>query len=142
MKSKERVKRRIAAIKAMTDPKKAIEELADLTYEIGEDACQEREEIRSLTEKNRIILMGNGNQEDSILYILGQTVIAQKSMMEKLDSIEDRLIGDLEKPDQSSVISRLCNVERVIANITKLSWMIIGVFVTQLALFAWAFFVH
>ena len=61
MKSKVHVQRRIADIKKITDPLQALSELADLTYEIGEEACVEREEIRMLTEKNRLTLMGNGD---------------------------------------------------------------------------------
>ena len=51
MKSKVRIQRKIETIKNIDDPLKSLHELADLTYEIGEEACAEREEIRKLTEK-------------------------------------------------------------------------------------------
>lgn len=142
MKSKERIQRRIAVIKAMDDPLEAIRELADLTYEIGEEACVEREQIRELTSQNRKALMGNGSQENSIIYRLGETVKCQTEMMATLASIQKSLIGDIDHPDTESIVSRLRDVERVIGNINKVAWMVASVFLTQLALFVWAFFIH
>lgn len=142
MKNRERVQRRINEIKAMTNPLDAIKELADLTMELGEDACAERQAIQELTRQNRVILMGNGKQEDSIIYKLGETIKSQVVMMETLTSIQKHLIGDIKDPEASSLASRLRDVERVIDNINKLTWIVIGVFVTQLALFVWAFFIH
>lgn len=142
MKTKARIQRRITLIKAMEDPLKAIHELADLTFEIGEEACSERDEIRTLTEDNRKALMGNGNQEHSIIYRLGETVKSQAEMMKTLTSIQKSLVGDIENPDSDSLIYRLRSVERVIANINKLTWLIVSVFLTQIVLFIWAFFIH
>ena len=138
MKSKERFKRQIAAIKKMVEPLEAIKELSDVVFDIGEEACQEREQIRSLTETNRKVLMGNGNQENSILYRLGQTVTSQDVMMKKLDSIEKKLVGDIDNPDESSIITRLCDVERVIKTINKLTWLIVSLFLTEFALLVWS----
>jgi len=142
MKSKEQVLRRIEAIKNMNDPLEAIQELSDLTYDIGNEACKEREEIRKLTEANRAALLGNGKHEESVIYRLGETVKTQSKMMETLMDIQKALVGDINDPKNTSILGRLRDVERVIDNINKITWIIIGVFVTQVALFVWAFFIH
>lgn len=142
MKNRDRIQRRMSEIKSMADQLPAIKELADLTFEMGEDACEERKGLRELTQQNRFILVGNGHQEDSIIYKLGQTVVAQAEMMKTLTSIQKSLVGDIETPEAESIISRLRDVERVIANINKLTWLIVSVFLTQIVLFIWAFFIH
>lgn len=141
MQTKERVQRRIAAIKQIDDPLEALRELADLTFEIGEEACHEREQIRELTETNRLCLMGNGDPEHSIVHKLGETVKCQAKMMEEMTSIRKALVGDLEDPDAPSLIGRLKDVERVIDNMRNVTWKLVSVFVGQLALFLWAFFI-
>jgi len=142
MQSRERVIRRIKAIKLIKDPLEAIHELADLTFDIGEEACQERKSIRSLTEANRTALLGNGNHEHSIMFRLGETVRVQAEMMDSLTKIQKALIGDLDDPDCESIIGRLRDVERVIATINRLTWAAITVFLGQVILFIWAFFIH
>ena len=124
MKSKLRVQRKIEAIKKMTDPLKALSELADLTYEIGEEACEEREEIRELTLQNRLALMGNGNPANSVL---GRLMALEKQvtpLAKDICEIKNMFIGSLTS-SQPSLKQRMDSFEQHIHRSEKLLWAIL-----------------
>jgi hypothetical protein len=120
MKSKVRVQRKIEAIKNMTDPLKALEELADLTYEIGEEACREREEIRALTEQNRLALIGNGDPQNSVIGRLACVEI----LMNDIDEIKNLLTGGL-KQKEPSLRARMDSFENYVKESKKMQWYIL-----------------
>ena len=120
MKSKVRIQRKIEAIKKLTDPLEALHELADLTFEIGEEACQERAEIRALTEKNRLALIGNG---DPALSIIGRLVCVEELAKDIVD-IKAMLIGGLGQ-SQPSLRQRMDRFEEYAARSERLQWFMI-----------------
>ena len=134
MKSKVRIQRKIETIKNIDDPLKALHELADLTYEIGEEACAEREEIRKLTEKNRIALLGNGTPEASVLGRL--LSVEEKVVCYAVDikEIKTLLVGGVSQRDLS-LKQRMDKFEDYVQRSEKLQWFtvtaIIGYIIAQ-----------
>jgi hypothetical protein len=121
MKSKSRVQRRIELIKEMTDPIKALHELADLTFEIGEEACEERKEIRMLTEKNRLALIGNGNPETSLVGRLLSVENKVDLFACDIREIKELLIGGVSQRELS-LKARMDKFEDYVARSEKLQW--------------------
>lgn len=124
MKSKVRVQRRIADIKKMTEPLQALSELADLTYEIGEEACVEREEIRMLTEKNRLALMGNGDPANSLLGRLTSVENKVDCFTRDIKEIKDLLVGGVSQRELS-LKARMDKFEDYAQRTEKLQWFIV-----------------
>jgi len=142
MRDKERVQRKIEAIKHMDDPLEAVAELADITFDGFEDACIERAEIRKLSHENRVILKGNGTHENSVVYRLGETIRVQTEMKDSLCKIEKGLLGDIDDPTSISLIEQVRSNVKFIASFNKVTWVIISTFLGQLALFIWAFVIN
>ena len=125
MKQSASIKRRIEIIKKMTDPLAALRELADLTYEIGEDACHEREEIRELTAQNRQALMGNGNPGNSILGRLTELEKQVTPLAKDICEIKALLTGGLTSKEPSFK-QRMDNFEQHVERSEKLLWAILS----------------
>ena len=124
MKSKLRVQRKIEAIKKMTDPLKALSELADLTYEIGEEACEEREEIRSLTMQTRMALMGNGDPANSVIGRLITLEDKVSPLAKDICEIKNMFIGSLTS-SQPSLKQRMDDFEKHVQRSEKMLWAIL-----------------
>ena len=135
MKSKARVEKRITYIKSLTDPIKALHELADLTLEIGEEACEELGQIRELTEKNRIALIGNGAPNNSVIGRL--LSVEQKMDLYACDikEIKDLLIGGISQKGLSLKM-RVEKFEDYMIRSERLQWFtitaIIGYVIAQI----------
>ena len=125
MKSKTRVQRKIEVIKQMTDPVKALHELADLTYEIGEEACEERGEIRELTLKNRLAIIGNGDPAHSLVGRL--LSVEQKVDLFACDikEIKVLLVGDVSQKGLS-LKGRMERFEDYVIRAERLQWLTIS----------------
>ncbi len=124
MKSKDNVQRRINAIKKITDPIKALHELADLTFDIGEEACKEREEIMRLTEKNRVALTGNGNPINSLIGRLSSVEDKVDCFSSDIKDIKDLLVGGVSQRELS-LKARMDKFEDYAQRTEKLQWFII-----------------
>jgi hypothetical protein len=125
MKQSASIKRRIEIIKKMTDPLAALRELADLTYEIGEDACHEREEIRELTAQNRLALMGNGNPANSVIGRLITLEDKVSPLAKDICEIKNLFIGSL-KSSEPSLKQRIDSFEKHVESSEKLLWAILS----------------
>ena len=126
MKDKDRVNQVIDDIKSTEDPREAIKKLADLTREIGLEACRERETIRSLTEKNRLALIGDGNPEHSVL---GRLVSVEKKVdifTKDICDIKDLLVGGLTHSNNPSLKSRIEKFEDYAKRSEKIQWLILS----------------
>lgn len=124
MKSKVRVQRKIEVIKKMTDPLEALSELADLLFEIGEEACQEREEIMALTQQNRLALMGNGNPGNSILGRLTELEKQVTPLAKDICEIKNLLTGGLTSKEPSFK-QRMDDFDQHVERSEKLLWAIL-----------------
>jgi len=58
---------------------------------------------------------------------------------EKVDSVVSLLIGDTDKPEQLGLLERVRNVEKFIAGMNRLKWLLIGTLVASLATLALRF---
>jgi hypothetical protein len=125
MKQSASIKRRIEIIKKMDDPVKALHELADLTFEIGEDACHEREEIRALTMQNRLALMGNGNPANSVLGRLIALEDKVSPLAKDICEIKTLFTGSLTS-NQPSLRQRMDNFEEYVKESKKMQWYILS----------------
>jgi hypothetical protein len=109
----------------MDDPVKALHELADLTFEIGEDACHEREEIRQLTVQARLALMGNGDPANSVL---GRLVVLEEKvtpLARDICDIKGLLTGGLTS-SQPSMRQRMDTFEEYVKESKKMQWYILS----------------
>ena len=134
MKSRTRIQRRIEVIKEMTDPLLALHELADLTFEIGEEACAERGEIRELTVKNRLAIIGNGDPTHSLV---GRLLSVEKKVdlfTCDIKEIKELLIGGVSQRELS-LKQRMDKFEDYVQRSEKLQWFtvtaIIGYIIAQ-----------
>ena len=117
MRSKARVEKRIAYIKSLDDPMKALHELADLTVEIGEEACEERNQIMELTKKNCLMLIGNGNPNESVV---GRLLNIEQHF-DDIKEIKELLIGGVSQKGLS-LKGRMDKFEDYVARSEKLQW--------------------
>lgn len=135
MKSKERVTRKIEAIKNMGDPMSALKELADLTFEMGEEACVERKEIGELTEKNRLALIGNGNPTASLVGRMSSVENKVDLFACDIKEIKDLLVGGVNQRD-ISLKARMDKFDDYVKRAEKLQWFtitaIVGYVITQI----------
>jgi hypothetical protein len=143
MKDKDIIVNRIEKIKRMSDPNEAIAELADLTLHIGEDACEERKEMRKDVRSLRVLISGNGNPAHSILTKIDAMNGCFTKMERDVGIIKSLLVGDISAGiDNQGLIARVQKViddvtqnEREVdllkANQTKVMWIIITAVVVQ-----------
>ena len=124
MKNKEKIKRRIESIKHMEDPVLALNELADLTFEIGEDACLERAEIRELTLKNRKALIGNGDPLGSVVGRLASVENKVDCFANDIREMKGLLVGDVNQRSLS-LKSRMEMFDASAKRTEKLQWFIV-----------------
>ncbi|NLN77282.1 MAG: hypothetical protein GX139_13405 [Armatimonadetes bacterium] len=131
MKNKESIKKRIDMIKQESDLTKSICLLSDLTYEIGIDACSEREEIVSDIKMLKGLLTGNGVKDGSIIKRVEDLERAMKGIETTLNKIDTFLRGDKSSDSiEKSLYARVVESERIAKNVVKLSWTVIGLLVT------------
>jgi len=125
MKQSASIKRRIEIIKKMDDPVKALHELADLTFEIGEDACHEREEIRALTVQTRLALMGNGDPANSVVGRLSSLEDKFVPLAKDICEIKLLLTGGLTSKEPS-LKQRMDSFEEYVKESKKMQWYILS----------------
>jgi hypothetical protein len=125
MKQSASIKRRIEIIKKMDDPVKALHELADLTFEIGEDACHEREEIRALTVQTRLALMGNGDPANSVVGRLSSLEDKFVPLAKDICEIKLLLTGGLTSKEPS-LKQRMDGFEEYVKESKKMQWYILS----------------
>lgn len=131
MRNKEYIKKQIDRIKEEDDTHKALCLLGDITFDIGMDACSEREEIRKDIELLKGIITGNGVREGSIIKRVEDLEKAMKGIDQSLSKIDTFLRGDKSSDSiEKSLYARVVESERIAKNVVKLSWTVIGLLVT------------
>lgn len=144
MRNKFLVQKRIDSIKSEPDLKKAIEELADLTFEIGDDACSERTEIKASVEKIRQTLLGNGDPANSIITKLEKVGECNNNLLRDVTLMKALLIGDISQGDDATgfrerlkdVENKVDSVDKEVAkinsNLSRLNWILISAVIAQI----------
>lgn len=135
MKNAASIQRKINEIKTMTDTPKAIGMLADMFYDEGMSACEERGELAKQLFDMRKMILGNGDPTTSIL----ARVVSLEVCMGKIEkSIDRMLIAIMGSTDPEKPIvglgERMRVVEKVHASLIKLAWLVMGVLVTEITL--------
>lgn len=138
MRNKDEVKQIFDAIKKETDPMEAIKMLSDTSYETGMEACHERGEITrhvnalsSEIKEMKEIINGNGNPSASLISRMDRLEVDVSSIKKSTDKITSAIIGDIET-DKPSLYQRMRDVEKVSNNATKLTWLLVGLFIAEI----------
>lgn len=130
MKNAESIRKRLDEVKQMKSYTEALTALADIQYDIGMDACHERTELREDVKRLRVIIMGNGDPEHSLMNRLTQVESCVDGSKDDLTIIKDALIGKLD--GKKGLLDRMENTEKINANMIKLMWVVVSVVVAEI----------
>ena len=128
MKNADSIKRRLEEIKNMEDQKAALSALADIQYDIGISACEERTQLRKQVEELRAVLVGNGDPANSVLARLGGVEFEMSEIGKGIKEIKELLQGGLKSGD-SGLIDRVRQNEKCSKNINRVLWLILTIVV-------------
>ena len=135
MQNAEAIRRRLDEVKNMKSYTEALTSLADIQFEVGLQACSERSELRKELETLRLILIGNGNPENSLVSRVG---VLERCMTDcstrtskSIEKIEEALLGD---DKGAGLFEKIRSIELVRSNIQKVMWIMIGTVATQIVL--------
>jgi predicted phage-related endonuclease len=137
MKNAETIRRRIDEAKKIseTDPSKAIALLAEVSYDIGIDACDERSELKREVEKLRRFIIGNGDPTNSIMARLkgleNSVDELSCSIGEDIKEIKFALLGDI-KGDKKGLYDKVSDNTRINQNLNRIVWAVILIVVGEL----------
>lgn len=136
MNDEKRILKQVEGIKQITEPLKAISELADLTYSIGLDACEERVEIRGDVAKLQTVMVGNGAPDKSLISKIDRVQSCYDSIAEDIREIKILLMGDMKDASTKGMKGRLIDAEKqakkTAANLDKLMWVVMFAVVAQI----------
>ena len=126
MRNAEAIRRRLDEIKKMSSYTEALIALSDVMFDIGMEACSERQALRSDVEALRKTLEGNGDPSHSVIHRLASVESAVEDVAENVQKILDKLVGTLEK---GGTIAR-CNerfekLEDLHKDIKKVVWFVV-----------------
>ena len=142
MKNAAAIRAKLDLIKDIEDPKFALAALGNLQYEIGVDACAEREVLRGEIKLLRKHILGNGDHEHSVLSRLKgvETCVEAftKVAGKDIKDIKDALLGNFE--GKVGLMDRVEKVEQIGANLVKGLWLVVAVILGQIALKIWGLF--
>lgn len=130
MKNAESIRKRLNEVKNMKSYTEALTALADIQYDIGMDACHEREELRLDVEKLRAVIMGNGDPEHSMMNRLTNVEKSVNESGSDLSDIRDAILGKID--GRKGLLDRMESAEKVNASMIKLMWLVVGVVVTEI----------
>ena len=133
MRNAESIRKRLDDAKALKSYTEALSAFADIQYDIGIDACKERNELRQQIKELRERLFGNGDPDKSIVARLKivENSVSLFTIETKLDieMIKPALIGDVD--GKKGLLDRMETAEKLNANLIKVMWTAIGVIVAE-----------
>lgn len=144
MKNAQSIRKRLDAIQAETDVHKAINKLAEVTFDIGIDACSERVEMCKQIDSIRIAVLGDGDPTKSIISKMERFEACTKEIQLDLNTLKTFLIGDLTKGGEShglkdrlqkvenNLVAVEAEVEKISSHLAKLNWIIIAAVIAQI----------
>ena len=131
------IKESVEKIKKIKDPLQAISELADLTFYIGTDACNERRQLGKQIEGLRLVLSGNGDPSKSLLAKVEIMNDCFSKMERDLSIIKNVLIGSMDAVGtHGGIIQRLeeletkvehedTEIKEIKGGMTKVMWVVV-----------------
>jgi hypothetical protein len=134
MRNAEEIKRRLDRVKAEKSYTEAIIGLCDVTYEIGLDACHERNLLKEEIENLRAILLGNGNPETAVVIRLGEVERQMAKSNKSLENIERALLGDVETQSkgEKSLIDKISCWDDFNKDFKRVKWVVYGIIVAEI----------
>jgi len=132
MNNADEIKRKLNEAKNK-DYKEAVSIFADITFEIGVDACHERHLLRDEIQNLRLILLGNGHPEKSIVMRMQEVERQMKTSCKSLQNIESALLGTVEgkAKGEQSLMDKISNWENFQKDFKKAKWIVYGIIITE-----------
>lgn len=132
MRNSDKIKERLNRVKTLKSYTEAVNALADITYEIGMDACSERKALREDITLLRKILLGNGSPENAVLPRLQNLEDNVSKTNKLLEGINNALIGDIK--GAAGIMDRLKKTESQMLTMNKVGWLIISTVIVDIIL--------
>jgi hypothetical protein len=117
----------------MKDQQEALCSLADIQFEIGIGACEERSKLQKEIDNLRKIISGNGDPDHSLMSRMSGMEKCVSEVGKDMTIIKNALLGSLEDGDiTGGILGRIKDAEKVNSNITRIMWIILGAAVAQI----------
>lgn len=137
MKNAEAIRRRIDEVKEMSgvDSKQALSLLADISYDIGIDACDERAELKREVDQLRKFIIGNGDPANSIMARLKSLEEGMNKITcdigKDVREIKEALLGNIadEKPGLKGQVK---DNTRITQNLNRVVWAVVLIVIGEL----------
>ena len=143
MRNAEQIRKRLDEVKKMKSYTEALNALADIQYEIGMDACHERKELRAEVERLRIIILGNGKPEGSLLNRVSdiEGCVSEFTGVSGGDikEIKEALLGTFDKKglveqirtDKVDLLNKIKPLQELKDDIKNGKWVIYGIIIAE-----------
>lgn len=154
MRNAEQIRKRLDEVKKMKSYTEALNTLADIQYEIGMDACHERRELRAEVERLRIIILGNGKPEGSLLNRVSDIEGCVSDFTDvsggDIKEIKEALLGTFDKKglveqiradkaelleqtkaDKVELLNRIKPLQELKDDVKKGKWVIYGIIIAE-----------
>lgn len=137
MKNSEAIRRRIDKAKQVAEenPAEAILMLAEISYDIGIDACDERATLKAEVDQLRKFIIGNGDPANSIMARLKELEKGINNltcgMGEDIKKIKVALLGDIDT-DAQGLKEKVADNTRINKNLNRIVWAVVIIVVSEL----------
>ena len=115
-------------MKSYTD---ALTGLADIQYEIGLTACKERKALRKEVDDIKVVLLGDGQPEKSLVSRVGALERCIEDDSTSIKNIEKALLGS---DEGAGLYEKMRGIEKMRNSINSVMWIMIGTVVGQVIL--------
>lgn len=137
MNNKEQIRKTFDEIKSLSDPMEAIKMLVDSSYDMGIEACGERQSITRRVDfltkelgEVKTILCGNGDPSHALIARMDRMEKTMDEVKKSTDKIEESVSGNLNST-KPPLNQRMDNVEKITNNATKIVWTIVGFLIVE-----------
>ena len=130
MKNADEIRRRLDGIKEMKSYTGAVIALADVTFEIGIDACHERHVLQDEITKLHVLILGNGDPEKSVINRLLKVEERMDEVCVKLDDISEALLGTMH--GEKGLLYKINDIEDMSKGFKKAMWIAVSVIIGQI----------
>ena len=130
MKNAEEIRKRLDEVKKMKSYTEAINMLADIQYQIGLDACHERHALQDELTKLHVLILGNGDPENSIINRLVKMEECMDEVCVKLDDISEALLGTMH--GEKGLLYKINDIEDMSKGFKKAMWIAVSVIIGQI----------
>jgi len=124
MRNAETIRKRLDAVKKQKDPQVQITELADIQYEIGISACEDRGKLQLELDNLRKVIIGNGDPENSLLSRMSKVEGNLGGVKGDTEEIKEALLGNIKK-HEAGLLDRVDDLEKVGRKIDAIFWFLV-----------------